>query len=272
MEHLFQSERAFALMQKICASRLLIAFDFDGTLAPIVDDPNAVALAPEMRHAVLDLQRLAPIAIITGRALRDITPRLGFRPDALVGNHGMEGLPQSIDALQSTQTLCAQWAEKLRQALADEAINGEVQFEDKGLSLSLHYRHARDPAWVEKRLLELVESILPTARLVGGKCVINVLPSNAADKGRALKQLMRHFGAANAVYVGDDVTDEDVFCMHDASVLTVRVGQSSNSAAHYFVDSVAEVGELIAKLTQALVANGDVNWITSQADEELIRE
>ncbi|MBV5340068.1 MAG: trehalose-phosphatase, partial [Deltaproteobacteria bacterium] len=73
----------------------LYTFDLDGTLAPIVSEPSGIAIPEEVRQCLIQLNRLAPVAVITGRARADALNHLGFTPRFLVGNHGAEGLPDA---------------------------------------------------------------------------------------------------------------------------------------------------------------------------------
>jgi len=85
-----------------------------------------------------------------------------------------------------------------------------------------------------------------------GKCVFNLLPPHAIDKGIALEQLMQLCGASGAIYIGDDVTDEAVFQRKLNNVLTIRVGRDSTSAAEFFVNHRLHVFEVLDKLIDCL--------------------
>ena len=95
----------------------------------------------------------------------------------------------------------------------------------------MHYRLVRDQAATENALTALFATLAPTARVIGGKWVFNLLPQDAADKGRAFEQLMQTSGAGSAIYIGDDVTDEDVFKLARRDLLSVRVEPALDSAA-----------------------------------------
>jgi trehalose 6-phosphate phosphatase len=256
------SDTGLQRLDRIAGPGLLCVFDFDGTLSPIVADPAHAVLPDAMQQRLLDLSVLAPVAIITGRAVPDLRPRLGFAPDFLVGNHGIEGVPGWELRAQEYQVICQGWARSVAQALRDPLrFDPHIKIEDKGYSMSVHYRLARDPALTEARLTELFAALTPSPRVVAGKCVFNLVPQGAPHKGSALEQLM-HDGARsdsihNAIYVGDDVTDEDVFRLQRPDVLTVRVEPGENSAAEFYVDRLTDVerllDELIARLRQRMV-------------------
>jgi trehalose 6-phosphate phosphatase len=221
----------------------LFAFDFDGTLAPIVTMPDRARMSAPI-HAALDaLARSAPVAVISGRALEDLDARL---PDSVrwrLGNHGNEGLPGREAALDTARLHCRAWA----QTLASRVPPGVV-IENKGASLSLHYRLAPDRAAAHAAVLARARALEPAARLMEGKCVLNVLPQGALSKREGLMALLAQSGCTHAVFVGDDVTDEDVFVDAPASWLTVRVGVDRDSAARWFVSAQIDVLRLLRAL------------------------
>lgn len=257
MHALLDSEQGRLALARFAVPGLLCAFDFDGTLAPIVSDPAAVRLPQQVRDRLLALQRHTPVAIITGRAVDDIAPRLGFVPDFLIGNHGMEGLPGDAAAAEAQQHLaiCAAWRTQLDTLLAAEYPDPGVQIEDKRFSLSVHYRHAQAADRAQRDLEPLLATLDPPPRLVAGKCVFNLMPPGAADKGRALEQVMRHLKANQALYVGDDVTDEDVFRLQRPYVLGVRIELSQSSRAAYYLERIDHMPRLLDALLERLAAH-----------------
>ena len=227
---------------------MLCAFDFDGTLAPIVTEPDAARMPPDVLQRLLRLEELAPVAVITGRSLDDIRARLGFSPSYVIGNHGLEGMANEHE-LASDEEICRAWHAQLARHLRQESGPGTgILLEDKRYSLSLHYRatadHAASAAWLRALAMQLD----PAPRIVGGKCVINLLPPGVADKGHALCELLRRSGANGAIYVGDDSTDESVFRLRRAGLLSVRVECAAGSAAEFCIPSHADIGRLLDEL------------------------
>ena len=171
---------------------MLCVFDFDGTLSPIVPQPDSAALPPEVRERLLTLATLAPVAILTGRSLADIGKRLGFEPHYVIGNHGLEGMPGWEGRSEGYATACAAWRSALELALLDkQRFDPGIRLEDKKYSLSVHYRMARNQAQAEQRLSALFETLSPPPRVVAGKCVYSLMPVDAAHKGGALEELMQ---------------------------------------------------------------------------------
>ncbi len=216
----------------------LMAFDFDGTLAPLVAHPDAAELRPRTRELLTALARLSPCLVISGRAQADAMKRLrGIGLLEVIGNHGLEaGMPRD-DLRERVRS----WLAIVEADLA--GLEG-VLLEDKGLSLSVHYRRSRHR---KRALLSVLEaaSKLAGARVVGGKKVVNLVPDGAGDKGTALLAARDRLGFKAAVYVGDDETDEDVFTrLALPELLGVHVGPGP-SRAPYFLRDQASVDRLL---------------------------
>ncbi|HJV53976.1 MAG TPA: trehalose-phosphatase [Noviherbaspirillum sp.] len=229
---------------------LLCAFDFDGTLAPIVPRPEQARLPDAIRGQLVQLSELAPVAVITGRSLADIRGRLGFEPDFIVGNHGLEGVPGWEANAARHRALCDGWREQLARALPKLQDPG-ILVEDKRYSLSLHYRRACN-ADAASRLAGLFRLLQPPPRVVPGKQVFNLVPPDAPHKGAALQQLMKAHGASRALYAGDDVTDEDAFRLPRREVLSIRIEHAPHSAAEFFLAHPQDVALLLSELLSRL--------------------
>lgn len=238
-------------LQKTVTSATLLAFDLDGTLAPIVDDPTKVALSPAIRQQMQQLSSLAPTAIITGRSCGDARQRLGFEPRYLVGNHGLEGLPDSPGVTQELSGIIEGWCQQLEKLLAPELLQ-MLYLEKKSGSLSLHYRQVPDPQAAHILLLMAIQQLEPGPRLVGGKFVENLIPDGLPHKGDALLRLMTHAGSPAALFLGDDETDEDVFRLDDPRILSVSVGQERVTAARYVVYDQMAMGTVLDQLLHIL--------------------
>lgn len=243
---------------------MLCAFDFDGTLAPIVTQPDKASLpAPVLRRLTI-LSEYAPIAIITGRSIADICTRLSFVPDYVIGNHGIEGLPgETIDA-EHYKALCNEWEARLNLALqAHPSIDPGIWIENKTYSLSIHYRLATNRTLAEKHLLALFARVTPEADIGTGKCVFNLLPPGAPNKGIALQRLCESCQAPTAIYVGDDITDEDVFNMHRKDWLSLRIERSDDTAAEFYLNHRLDIVRLLDELIARLAAMPKWKNVTS---------
>lgn len=229
------------VLAEVAAANALLAFDYDGTLSPLVSDPREAT----MRRATADLlERVAnayPCVIISGRAQADVLRRVeGIGVFEVIGNHGLEpwAWPNThVDRVRG-------WRRSLDQRLA--ALPGVV-IEDKVFSLAIHYRQALARTTARLTIVRAAAD-LDGVRLISGKCVVNVAPRDAPHKGTALQTAREQFGCDVALYVGDDETDEDVFALDDPRLLSVRVGPRRTSRARYYVRDQRSVDLLLAQL------------------------
>jgi trehalose 6-phosphate phosphatase len=228
---------------------MLCAFGFDGTLAPIVDEPERAFIPAAISRRLMTLSEFARVAIITGRSVEDIGLRLDFLPDYLIGNHGIEGFPGWEAHAESYRHICQAWEQRLIAELRDQDIvDRAVWIENKTYSLSVHYRTARDRAGTQMQLSRLFANLLPEAHVIGGRCVLNLLPSATINKGAALDYVCEASGAPGTLYIGDDITDEAVFRLHREDLLTIRVEESTDSAAQFHMNHPCEMAQLLDEL------------------------
>ena len=110
MRHLFSIEGEQAL-ESVMRQRPLLAFDFDGTLAPIVARPDQAHVPDAVAHGLAELSRALPVAVVTGRSVADVRARLGFQPRWVIGNHGAED-PDVGPPSAASQALEARFASK----------------------------------------------------------------------------------------------------------------------------------------------------------------
>lgn len=252
MQHLFSPEGKAALAS-LMRRRPLLAFDFDGTLAPIVEHPDDARAAPEVADRLRRLAERLPLAIVTGRAVADVQPRLGFAPRYVVGSHGAED-PEATPAAASEPHAASGNAalEALRLQLSAEAeglLRAGVQVEDKGRSFALHYRQAADPSQAAAAIEVLLRQLDPALATFGGKCVVNIVEATAPDKGDAVAALVARSGAAAAFFIGDDVNDETVFARAAEGWLTVRIGRDDpQSLAMFGLDHQGEITTLLDRM------------------------
>lgn len=237
------SKANIGALAKVAHSRALLAFDFDGTLAPIVSDRDAAFMRPTTSALLNELCARYPCAIISGRSRSDVEARLcDARVKHVVGNHGAEPWPKMAELEKETAIA----RELLAVALA--SVPG-VDVEDKGYSLAIHYRAAKAKGSARAAIQRAVRKLPVSMRQVGGKMVLNLVPTRAPHKGNALVDLRAAEEAEIALYVGDDVTDEDVFELDQPDrLLGIRVGPSRRSAAQYHLRTQAEVDPLLATL------------------------
>lgn len=246
------SDAGLRALRHAASKPLLYAFDFDGTLAPIVSDPAHARADERVTWPLAQLARRVPVAVVSGRAQRDLIERLPCEITYLVGNHGNEGLPTRPDDRALLDTV-GRWRAALEQSLRTPEAAG-VQLEDKGHSLSLHYRRAADPARTSALLRTLAHGLQPAPTVIDGKMVLNLLPPGAITKFEALDQLVAHAGVEGVLFVGDDDTDEIVFERAPLQWTTVRIDPVSTSRARFFLAEQASIelllGHLLAELDE----------------------
>ncbi len=120
-----------------------------------------------------------------------------------------------------------------------------VEVEDKTYSLTFHYRAAGRKRAARGAIIEALSEVRPSPRIVLGKASVNALPPGTPNKGGALLKLMARLGVQRALFIGDDVTDEDVFGLRDSRIVTGRIGMKNNSDAQFFLKRQSDVGDLL---------------------------
>lgn len=242
-----------AALRALLSERALVAFDFDGTLAPIVELPPLARLHPEVDRPLRELARRTCVAIVSGRGIADLRSRADIASIRLIGNHGNDGLLDDTDqALRARRTM-ADWRERLRRDIDRRfGRDGGVEIEDKQATLTVHFRRAADPASAERELRAMIAALDPPARTIGGKFVVNVLPPGSRTKLEALSELAAELGVSRVAFVGDDVTDEIAFAAAPPDWLTIRVDPEGPTAARFSLASQHEIAQLIARMIELL--------------------
>ena len=239
------------VLRRLARGPVLLAFDFDGTLAPIVADPASARLRPQTRRLLTDVARKYPCVVISGRSRADVARRLtGIPLRRVFGNHGIEPSP----VLPAARRAVRRWLACVMPRL--EGVAGVV-FENKGASLAIHYRKARNRPAALRAILAATAD-LAEARAIEGILVVDLLPIHAPNKATALRSEWRRLGCRVALYLGDDQTDEDVFALsRRLPLLAVRVGRRMRSLAPYYLPSQADVDALLAALRDLCAQQGE---------------
>jgi trehalose-phosphatase len=190
--------------------------DVDGTLAPIVDDPESAAVPEEARRALRALaSRYALVGCVSGRRAVEARRLVGVEELVYAGNHGLELLaPHSeepvVDPASVERALVAgEFVGKLDQTSLERA---GLRLEDKGPIRAFHWRGAADPDAAERRAGEVAAA----AREAGlephwGRKVLEIRPASGIDKGTAVERLLSTQPVERALFAGDDRTDLDAF-------------------------------------------------------------
>ena len=231
--------------------QLLVACDYDGTVAPLVDDPRRAHPRRETIAAIRELAGLAQthVAVVSGRSLRDLAV-LSRLPDEvhLVGSHGSEldvDFADTLDAdLRALRDLIGQEARRIAGATPGAMV------EQKPAGVAVHLRNVADPAAAEALAARLADGPgrFPGTHLRRLSNVVE-LAVLETDKGRALDGLRRRVGASAVLFLGDDLTDEDAFATLTGPDVGVKVGPGETGATHRVHDPV-DVARVLAQLAR----------------------
>ena len=186
--------------------------DFDGTLSMIVQEPSGARLVDGAGRALAALaDRLAVVAIITGRAPLDARRLTGIPRLLIAGNHGMEWLEPGAEEAHAGPE-ASSVAERLDEVLARLPELAGVIPEHKGVSASVHYRKATDPDAARAAILSALGDVEEHGlRIAHGRMIVEVRPVGLGDKGSAVHAIVERFDLRGVVVLGDDFTDLDMF-------------------------------------------------------------
>ena len=231
--------------------RLLVASDFDGTVAPIVSNPSDARPIPAAADALAALAALreTTAALISGRALRDLAELSGAPADVhLVGSHGSEFNADFLDAVDDSARALLADLERTMAGLA--ARYPGTTIETKPVSVAFHVRNTA-PEHAQEALDAALAAVADwDIHITEGKAVREFAVIDT-DKGEALELLRRQGEADAIVFFGDDVTDEDAFRALAGKGIGVFVAEETRgSAAHYSLEDPVQVRQLL----EALVA------------------
>jgi len=269
---------SFEKVVKLAKSKQIVVFlDYDGTLSPIVANPDRAVMSDEMRAVVKDLATCFPTAIISGRARPKVYEFVQLSELYYAGSHGMDivGPAKSSSGFKVTgsrsqdkkgndvvsfqpaseylplmDTVCNTLTETTK------VIKG-ARVEHNKYCVTVHFRNVREEQW--ESLASKVQNILkdyPTLSLTHGRKVLEVRPAIAWDKGKAVDYLLDSLGFADSsdvfpIYIGDDRTDEDAFQLlntmkHSCSILVSSVPKSTK--ANLSLRDPSEVQEFLRRL------------------------
>ena len=259
MDYLFDEWEK--LKSRLKLKDFFIFLDYDGTLAPIAETPQQ-AFMPEQTRRLLESLLRNPhfkMAIVSGRELKDIKKRVGLENIIYVGNHGAQIQGPKIKFSAPVYQKSRATLERIKNDLTAKltSVKGVI-LEDKGLSLSLHYR------LVDKKDITRVKTILHESiilylvknkiKLKYGKMVFEICLPFDWDKGKAVLWLLARQKFASGekmfvpIYIGDDVTDEDAFKALQNKGLTIFVGRPKPSYAQYYLNSPGQVNKFLGRI------------------------
>lgn len=255
----------FDKIQEIIGRRKpLLILDYDGTLSPIVPDPDKAVLSKKMKESLIQLATVTSVAVISGRDRADVEKKVDLEELIYAGSHGLdmtgpEGLdiPEKVseEILASLKTA----AENLKRKL--KAVKGCL-VESKKYAIAVHFRNVAEEE-VEKVKDAVLEELNRHENLKKGtgKKILELKPDIDWHKGRAVNWLFEalNFTKENAipVFIGDDITDEDAFVSIDAEGIGILVGtHGEETAATFALKDTDEVRLFLERFYSILLHHG----------------
>lgn len=275
------------IMNYAKGKRIALFLDYDGTLSPIVDDPERAFMSNAMRSAVRNVAKCFPTAIISGRSRDKVYEFVGLTELYYAGSHGMDimGPDRKLanddnhsngnrsPAKQGKEVNLFQPASEFL-PMIDEVFSSLIEItkgiegakvENNKFCVSVHYRNVDERYWttVGQSVVDLLKGY-PRLRLTHGRKVLEVRPVIDWDKGKAVEFLLDSLGLNECddvlpIYVGDDRTDEDAFKVlrernQGYGILVSSVPKESN--AFYSLKDPSEVMKFL-KLLVKVGGQGD---------------
>ncbi|GAB2217220.1 hypothetical protein Droror1_Dr00000392 [Drosera rotundifolia] len=255
------------IMNEANGKQIVMFLDYDGTLSPIVNDPDRAFMSDEMRAAVREVAKRFPTAIVTGRCRDKVYDFVRLAELYYAGSHGMEIQgPKELKQPGNGAVLFQAASDFIPIINEVHAILSEktrstpgAKVEHNKFCLSVHFRCVDEKRWAE--LAEQVKDVLndyPGLRLTQGRKVLEIRPAIKWDKGKALEFLLGSLGFADAdnvfpVYIGDDRTDEDAFKVlkernKGLGILVSKVPKETN--ASYTLQEPCEVKSFLQHLVE----------------------
>lgn len=261
MENILSAWRG--IEKRLKGRHVCLFLDCDGTIAPIADSPDKAEVSGRTKSVLSSLAKAADtsLAVISGRPLSELKAMIGLSGIIYAGNHGLE--VEGIDAVTPWRAP-SDYMNDLGSAkeliVKKFSSTRGILIEDKGSSLCLHYRMADvDEKQFISEALETIGPYVSSGKfsILYGKKVVEVRPPGGWNKGDVVRMILERARSEHkdkdiaAVYVGDDLTDEDAFRVLSDDGITVVVGNRSGSLAKYRAEDTAEVYEFLVMLLKS---------------------
>ncbi|PKU72419.1 probable trehalose-phosphate phosphatase 6 [Dendrobium catenatum] len=258
------------ITKALIGKQVVMFLDYDGTLSPIVDDPDRAFMSDAMRDAVRDVARYFPTAIVSGRCRNKVYSFVRLAELYYAGSHGMDiKVPAKGPSLKKPngKAVLFQPASKFlpmidkvyRTLLEATKSTPGAKVENNKFCVSVHFRCVDEKRW--RALADRVKSVLkeyPKLRLTPGRKVLEIRPIIKWDKGRAMEFLLKSLGFADCkdvlpVYIGDDLTDEDAFKVlrnrgQGFGILVSKIPKETS--ASYSLQEPSEVMDFLQRLVE----------------------
>jgi len=255
-------------IEKILRNKFIYLFlDHDGTLAPIAQTPDKAIMPKGTKDLLRQLSKMpnCKIAIVSGRALSDISRRVGLKNIVYVGNHGFEIKGPKISFKSPVPVRYRRTLEEIKKKLEKNLSSTKGIFiEDKGFSLSVHYRlvNKKDISKVKTEFYAalVLYEVRNSVKVKTGKMMLEIRPPILWDKGKVVLWLLgrRLFVMRDKkmkvlpIYIGDDTTDEDAFESLKNRGITIFVGKPDDTKAQFYVKDTEEVAQFLEMVLKNL--------------------
>lgn len=233
--------------------------DYDGTLTPIVPNPEDANLTEENRELISGLSDLIPLIIISGRDLQDVKSKVALSNVTYAGSHGFDISGPDFKMAHESEKEITPALDRAQESLSQKIgkIPG-VKVERKKYAIAVHYRNAKDEDIPEVK--EAVDQEIKGQTILkkgSGKKILELKPNLDWHKGRALNWLCEKLGLDQEtflpVYIGDDITDEDAFATIENKGIGVLVGShGEETSASFHLKNTDEVTEFLKQLKSDL--------------------
>jgi trehalose 6-phosphate phosphatase len=242
---IFSANGLRALSQFLDA-RCLVVFDFDGTLAPIVAKPSQAKISPTIEQLLKKITKLCRVLILTGRSIADVREKLPIEISDIIGNHGFEGCPNvTPEILTAAQKTSDTWTAWLRTRFANDPM---FSVEAKSYSVAVHFRAAEMQRDARDMVHREAEKMQPKPHILDGKSVVNILPPGLPDKYQALVEFMTTHQYERALFIGDDVTDNQIFRAQDPRIFSIKVGRHKKLRAPWHIEEQTEIEDFLRQI------------------------
>ncbi len=253
IEHLFE----------IKGERQLVVFlDYDGTLTPIVRDPEAAELPDDNREVITHLSTRIPVAVISGRDLQDLKSKINIETLIYAGSHGFDiSGPDDLKMVHESEKEITPALDEAEKRLNEHLKNIQgAKVERKKFAIAVHYRNVQDNEMVQTVKNEVQkeadrQEILKTG---SGKKIMELKPDLDWNKGYAINWLTEKMNWKPEdylrIYLGDDITDEDGFEAIKEDGIGILVGShGEKTSASFALRDTDEVSEFLNHIKQRII-------------------
>lgn len=253
----------FSKIEQAMDNRIPVLFlDYDGTLTPIVNRPEAAVISDEMKEMLKKCADKFKVAAVSGRDMDDLKDKIKLKNLIYAGSHGfrISGPDDLYKEHEKTNEILPK-LDKMQKTLEKDfpEIDDGIQVERKRYAIAVHYRNASESSVPEiKKEVNKVLENHPGFKTGEGKKIVEIKPDVDWHKGKAVNWILEELNASDTnkyvpIYIGDDITDEDAFEAIKDSGIGILVGyHGSSTNAKYRLKNVYQVRVFLQKLAESV--------------------